>query len=865
MEQNTALQSLYGIRILDLSQGIVGPFCAKQLADFGADVIKVERPGTGDWARRVGPFPGDVPHPEKSGLFLFLNTNKRGITLDLKITGGVEALKELVKDADMLVESYKPGVMERLGLGYETLKEINPDLIMTSVSNFGQTGPYRDYKASELIFFGMGGRMTPMGLPDRYPLKLGGSHVQYQAGNVAALATLFAWYGREHQDMGGQHVDISIFETQMGSINGRLSSLLAYQYNGERSKRTAGPRQGYPGGTYRAKDGYVMVNGAGARWPLTVNMLGMPGLLEDPRFAGTEGQRSQEGKEEFERTIWTPWLMARTAIEVMEECQKYEIPSVAVSTMDQVVHNNPQFEAREYLKEIDHPVAGKLLYPGAPIYSPREWWSIRRPAPTLGQHNREVLGNGADPWGQKPGQTSKELESARTSRPSRGTITTVAGGENGNVRLPLEGIRALAFTLVYAGPYGAMFLADIGAEVIRVEPLNFMPMGGRGNPPVRVTKEEAARAPSSNFPNRDPGERPWNRLASPNAYIRNKYSISGDIASPEGRGAFRKLVEQSDLIIENNVPGSMKRLGISYEEVSQWNPRIIMISSCGCGQTGPWSHFRGYGSNFEALLCGHATVMGYPDMGPEGSPGSVPSDAATGATIAIAAIMALRERERTGKGMHVDIGMGEVWLPYLAEQFMDYTINGRVAGPTGNRDHNGHLVQGAYQCAGDDEWIAISIAKIEQWRALCRLMDKPELIEERRFADMAGLRANHDDVDEIISGWTVDKDPIELFHLLQGEGIPAGPLLHEAHAYRDPHLKEREFFVEITHAETGTHLYPGAAFKMSKVPFVVRKPPVRLGEDNDYVYREVMKLSDEEYDRLKALGQIGMDLHPSVK
>jgi len=257
--------------------------------------------------------------------------------------------------------------------------------------------------------------------------------------------------------------------------------------------------------------------------------------------------------------------------------------------------------------------------------------------------------------------------------------------------------------------------------------------------------------------------------------------------------------------------------------------------------------------------------MGYPDMGPEGSPGSVPSDAATGATIAIAALMALRQRERTGKGMHVDIGMGEVWLPYLAEQFMDYTINGRVAGPTGNRDHMGHMVQGAYQCAGDDEWIAISIGKIEQWKALCRLMGKTELIDDRRFADMAGLRANHDEVDEIISGWTVDKDPIEQFHRLQGGGIPAGPLLHEAHAYRDPHLKEREFFVEVTHAETGTHMYPGAAFKMSKVPFEIRKPPVRLGEDNDYVYREVMKLSEEEYDRLKAMGQIGMDLHPSVK
>ena len=859
MESRVESQPLYGIRVVDLTEGITGPFCTRMLAGFGADVIKVERPGIGDWGRKVGPFPGDTPHPEKSGLFLFLNNNKRGITLDLKNPEGIEELKQLIRGADVLVESFKPGVMENLGIGYESLKKINPDLIMTSVSNFGQTGPYRDYKATELVFFGMGGRMTPSGLPDRYPLKLGGSHVQYQAGSVAAMATLFAWYGREYGGMGGQQVDISIFESQMGSINGRLTSLLGYQYNGERGKRMEpGVRGGFPSGIYQCKDGYVMVTGGGARWPLTVNMLGMPALLEDPRFLDSDGQPNISGREEFERTMWRPWLVERTGLQVMEECQEFEIPSVRVSTMDQVVTDNPQFEARGYLREIDHPVAGKFIHPGPPIYNNHEWWSERRPAPMLGQYNSEVLGDGRDPW--EPVAHTNKNSGKIDNRAKESDLSRVGGKE-----FPLEGIRAICFTLVYAGPYGAMFLADMGAEAIRVEPLHFMPLGGRGNPPVRVTKEAAANAPTSQYPDRDPGERPWNRLAMPNAYLRNLYSISGDISNDEGRAAFRKLVEQSDILIENNVPGAMERLGINYDVVSQWNPRLIMISSCGCGQTGPWRNFRGYGSNFEALMCGHATVMGYPDMGPEGSPGSVPSDAATGATIAMAAIMALQQREKTGKGMHVDIGMGEVWLPYLAEQFMDYSINGRVAGPSGNRDHNGHMVQGVYQCSGDDEWVAISIANVDEWRTLCRLMGRMDLVDDVRFTDMDRLKANHDEVDDIIARWTLDKDPIRTFHLLQSEGIAAGPLLHEAHAYEDPHLKEREFFVEMTHPEIGTHLYPTAAFKMSKVPFTVKKPPVRLGEDNDYVYREVMKLTEEEYDRLKELGQIGMDLHPNVR
>ncbi len=239
-------QPLNDLRVIDLTHGIAGPYATKLMADFGADVIKVERPDGGDFARTLGPFPQDVPHPEKSGIFLFLNTNKRGVTLDLKTPEGVQALKELVKDADILVESFRPGVMERLGLGYAALEKINPNLVMTSVSNFGQTGPYRDYLGSELVLFAMGNRMHAAGLPDRHPLKLGGNHVQYQAGNAATMATIFAWYAQKYRGMGGQHIDLSIFESQMGSINYRLLGLVQYQYNGGRGRRLCPMRAASP-------------------------------------------------------------------------------------------------------------------------------------------------------------------------------------------------------------------------------------------------------------------------------------------------------------------------------------------------------------------------------------------------------------------------------------------------------------------------------------------------------------------------------------------------------------------------------------------------------------------------------------------
>ena len=277
MQDQQVSQPLSGLRVVDLTHGISGPYCTKLLADHGADVIKVERPGTGDFAREMGPFPNDTPHPEKSGIFLFLNTNKRGITLDLKSPAGAEAVKELVKGADVLVESFKPGTMDRFGLGYDTLSKINPNLLMTSVSNFGQTGPYRDYLINEVTLYAAGGRMNGSGLPDRYPLKLGGNHALYQAGNVAALATLFAWRGRENQGLGGQYIDISILETQAGSINQRLMSLVQYQYTGEKTVRLGPIRAGYPGGIFPCLDGYISVSVGGPALGLSLQHPGKAG------------------------------------------------------------------------------------------------------------------------------------------------------------------------------------------------------------------------------------------------------------------------------------------------------------------------------------------------------------------------------------------------------------------------------------------------------------------------------------------------------------------------------------------------------------------------------------------------------------
>ena len=272
---------LSGIKVLDLTHHIAGPYCAKLLADYGAGVIKIERPVVGDDARRIGPFFGDDPHPEKSGLFLYLNTNKRGITLDLKSDAGLNIFRRLVETADILVENFSPGVMDRLGLSYEALEKINPRLVMTSISNFGQSGPYRGFKSSELITDAMGGWMTIIGDPEREPLKPGGSQAQFVGGLFGALGTMTAFHGREVNGI-GQHVDISLMEA-VTYIQMNITSTFAYYRH--IVKRIGNMVLPLPGTMLPCKDGYIGAFAVTAsQWEILCDWMGKPEFKEDPNF-----------------------------------------------------------------------------------------------------------------------------------------------------------------------------------------------------------------------------------------------------------------------------------------------------------------------------------------------------------------------------------------------------------------------------------------------------------------------------------------------------------------------------------------------------------------------------------------------------
>ncbi len=379
-------QALSDVKVLDLTHHIAGPYCTKMLADFGADVIKVERPDGGDMTRRTGPFPGDIPHPEKSGLFLHLNMNKRGVTLDLKSAAGRRILLQLVEWADIVVENFAPRVLPSLGLSYDDMAKVNPRTSLVSISNFGQTGPYRDYKASDTILYGMGGALRNRGVPEKPPVKYGAEVALRQAGLIASMATMTALFARKRRGQ-GSHVDVSIFETQAGSQDQRTLNVVKYQFTHEKDYRREVGSAG--GGVYPCKNGYINISLRGKRFELALVMVDRPDLLDDPRFSLTERNRP-ENVAFFENEVLLPWMMDHTVQDVWQTAQENHILAGVIYTSENLLADSHFRDRGEWI-DVEHPVAGTFTFPGRPSIWSETPWQLRRPAPLLGQHNEEVF------------------------------------------------------------------------------------------------------------------------------------------------------------------------------------------------------------------------------------------------------------------------------------------------------------------------------------------------------------------------------------------------------------------------------------------------------------------------------------------
>jgi crotonobetainyl-CoA:carnitine CoA-transferase CaiB-like acyl-CoA transferase len=398
-------------------------------------------------------------------------------------------------------------------------------------------------------------------------------------------------------------------------------------------------------------------------------------------------------------------------------------------------------------------------------------------------------------------------------------------------RRPLEGIRVADFSWVWAGPFCAMQLAHLGAEVIRLE------SQGRSDASRRLPILPVGM------------EHTLNRSGYFNQWNQGKKSVLLNLASPQGIEVAKRLVARCDVVVENFATGVMERLGLGYERLQEIRPDIIMASISGYGHTGPQANYMGYGPAI-VPLSGLASLSGYAG-GPPKELGISYGDPSGGITAAAGVLAALVARRRTGRGQHIDVSLWEATTAFVAEGWMEYVMNGRAPERVGNRDPWMSPCD-CYRAAGEDAWVTIACADDEQWRAMAQAMGRPELGSDPRFVTLADRKANEDALGGEITAWTSVRDRWEITRLLQAAGVAAFPSMSNRDLAEDPQLVERGFFACLPHPEVGVRTHAGIPWRFANSPNGVRCPAPCIGEHTDEVMHELLGMTPQEIARLRA-------------
>lgn len=840
-------QLLDGVRVLDFTDD-KGLLCGKMLADMGADVILVEPPG-GNPARNLGPFYQDCPGGENSLYWLAYNTNKRSIILDVQHPDGQALCRRLVATADIVIESFAPGTLASLGLDYASLCQLNPRLIMASITPFGQTGPYRDYQAPDLVGLALGGFLHLTGDAEDTPLRVGQPQAYLHAAAEAAASTMIAYYERQQSGL-GQHIDVSM----QACVIGTLMNATPYPPLHGHDVKRAGIFNDSLGGRrrliYPCQDGYVSflalggVMGARAMHQLTAWMAAeniAPDFLRAMDWdtwdvvatmqAGEAGQQQIDAVE----AVVGAFFMTHTKHELYEGSLARRILLAPVSNIQDILHS-PQLAARDYFVSVYHEDReATLCYPGAFAKLSETPLRITRRAPHLGEHNQEIYGETLQLSAAEM-TTLQQLGVIATTPMPHGTAprqvsvaAITAPPSPAPARQPFSGLRVVDFTWYGVGPITTKYLADHGAEVIKIE--------------------SAAR------PDLIRWAPPW-RDATPDTnasqffamYNTNKRCASLDLNKPEARDLVRQLITTADVVAESFSPRAMAKWGLDYASLRAMKSDLVMYSTCQQGQTGPHNGFVGTG-NLLAALSGFYDITGYAGREPMPIYGAY-TDFIVPRLAITALVAAIAYRQRTGQGQYVDVSQYEAGLHFLAPLLLDYGVNGRLPERDGNRDSQA-APHGVYRCRGEDRWCAIAITTEGQWQAFCALMGAPAWTQVAAFSSPLQRLQHAESLDQHIEAWTQTQDAQELMQRLQAVGVPAGMVARCSDLYHDPQLKHRHYFVELNHPVMGATLYDGPPCHFSRTPVVFHRSAPLLGQDNDYVLKEQLGLSEAEVTRLR--------------
>ena len=812
--------------VLDLTEGGFN-WCGKVLADLGADVIKVEPPG-GSPSRNVGPFVQGIEGPERSLFWASYCVNKRSVTVDLNSEAGLATLCSLAAGADILIESSKPGFMANLGLSYEDLRSDNPALVYTSITPFGQTGPYSQFTASDLVAWSMGGMQYVGGNEDRQPVRISAPQAELHAGAHAAAGTMAAFW-QSRKTGRGQHVDVSMQAAVVWTLMNATPFPPLHGTNVERNGdyRTRGHisvRQ-----VFGCKDGHLSVvqaprtlrglahwmeeEGTYPDWLEAIDWEEWnPGAIAEDDLDGIElFNRVQTQMEEFIASKTKNELYLRAIDDGMLIAPCHTVKDIAESV---------QLEARGFWRGLEYPELDRSLTQLGPFIrmseSPIE---VHTPAPRIGEHNREIL---------------RRVKQATPQRRPSGRAS-----QSTPVRMPFDGIRILDFTWVGVGPITIKHLADFGADVIRVEAAS-RPDVLRSAPP---------------FKDGQPGG--LNRSQFSANYNSSKRGLGLNLALPEGRELVRRLIAewQPDIIAESFTPRVMRDWKLDYANIRELVPDVIYFSTCQQGQTGPHSKYAGFGQ-LAGALAGFYHITGWPDRDPSGPYGAY-SDFVNPPNAAAAIVAALEYRRRTGRGQYLDLSQYECAAHFLAPAIMDYITNGNVLNRRGNEDDS-FFPNDVYRCKDKERgytgigpsWIAISVTSQDQWTRLCEAMGRTNMASDERYENAESRRRHSSEIDAVIRSWTKDKDAHELMVELQSVGVPAGVVQSQADLWEDPQLQHRGFFQWLDHAECGPMPYDGLTYHLSETPGALRMPQALIGQHNEEILKEILGFDDDEISEL---------------
>jgi crotonobetainyl-CoA:carnitine CoA-transferase CaiB-like acyl-CoA transferase len=775
------MSALTGIRVVELAGSVAGEYCGKLLADFGAEVIKIEAPGGGSPTRAMAPILGDRGGCENSALFAYLNTNKRSVVLD---GAPAERLDEIVGAADAVIDDRATTRAER-----------HPGVVFCSITPFGQLADAEFGNARSINVFhasGWGFHTPSHADPADPPLQGPGRFLaDYEAGLEAALCVASSLFRRLHTGQ-GEVIDVS----QHAVLVSRSDCIVGRFITGEVAAdgaRSDFDQQG-PASFFACADGFVyLYMTSRAHWLGVKALLEHPGWLDDFDDDWLEFSVTQEKVAAFQRGF-AAWVKGLAKEAAAEQAQQLGVPLVPVNEAPDL-HDSAQYRHRRFFQDVHHPVLGTAPYPTVPYVLSASSAEITSPAPALGQHTAPVL-ESLDSPRVVPTVKSAQLKPAKNPR----------GG-------PLQGVRVVELTKVWAGPYAGKLLALLGAEVIKVE---------------TASHPEEMRA----YGGTDVNHAPFFLSINPEVL-----SVDLDIKSPAGMARLRELIAHSDIVINNLRPGAMERQGLGYEQLTEIKPDIISVSIKMWGNDGPLGHQTGYAPCF-AALAGLASLVGYPGGPPLGASMRY-GDSTVGAAAAYAAVVALLHRELSGEGQFVDVSAVETLSAMIGDCLLEQSLTGKRLGPSGN-NHPDMCPHGCYPCAGGS-WISVAVADDTQWQRLCDVLDAATLSADPRYSTLGSRRDHAGALDAELAGFTRNHDAEQLAQRLRAAGVPAGKSATSVDVIADQKLWDRELYRFVSDHREGQRPILGPSWRMMRDAARIERGAPDLGEDNDYVLHEILR------------------------